>query len=394
VATDVLLYVQHLLGSGHLHRASLIGRAMADAGLDVDVVAGGPVEGVSFGAAEVHRLPAVRSLDAGFSALVDEYGRVIDDAFRARRRDLLLALFHRLEPRLLMIETFPLGRRQMRFELVPLLESAWRAVPRPLVVSSVRDILQRRSRPDREQEASNWVGRWFDRVLVHGDPAFATLDESFPAAAAFGDRLVYTGVVAAHGPAPATGRDDREGEILVSSGGGAVGRRLYEAALDSAAGPGRDWRWRLLVSAAVDAGTFRGLVAGAPAHVAVERNRADFRAMLGRCLASVSQAGYNTVADIVVAGARSVLVPFVGDGGETEQTMRAQRLERLGRAVMVSEGDLDGDRLAQAVRRSLAPPSLPPPPFRVDGAARTASLVRGWLEAAACAGEAGRSSDV
>ena len=37
----VMFYVQHLLGIGHLKRASLIARAMAAAGLDVSVVLGG-----------------------------------------------------------------------------------------------------------------------------------------------------------------------------------------------------------------------------------------------------------------------------------------------------------------------------------------------------------------
>ena len=37
----VMFYVQHLLGIGHLKRASLIARGMAAAGLDVSVVLGG-----------------------------------------------------------------------------------------------------------------------------------------------------------------------------------------------------------------------------------------------------------------------------------------------------------------------------------------------------------------
>jgi predicted glycosyltransferase len=42
----VLLYVQHLLGIGHLVRASRIASALKDAGFDVAVVMGGmPVSG-------------------------------------------------------------------------------------------------------------------------------------------------------------------------------------------------------------------------------------------------------------------------------------------------------------------------------------------------------------
>ena len=37
----VLFYVQHLLGIGHLKRATTLARAMTDAGLQVTVVSGG-----------------------------------------------------------------------------------------------------------------------------------------------------------------------------------------------------------------------------------------------------------------------------------------------------------------------------------------------------------------
>ena len=37
----VFLYVQHLLGIGHLQRAARLAKAMAAGGIDVDVVSGG-----------------------------------------------------------------------------------------------------------------------------------------------------------------------------------------------------------------------------------------------------------------------------------------------------------------------------------------------------------------
>ena len=43
---------------------------------------------------------------------------------------------------------------------------------------------------------------------------------------------------------------------------------------------------------------------------------------------SISQAGYNTLMEVVQARARAVAVPFAG-GNETEQTLRARRLGRL-----------------------------------------------------------------
>ena len=73
-------------------------------------------------------------------------------------------------------------------------------------------------------------------------------------------------------------------------------------------------------------------LAQAPAGLDVFRFRKDFPSLLAAAELSVSQAGYNTVCDVLQAGCRAILVPFAA-GGETEQTVRAERLQRLGLAV-------------------------------------------------------------
>src|SRR5687767_10412741 len=99
----ILFWVQHLLGTGHLKRAATLARAMAERGLRVVIASGGPPapwlvgEGV-----ELIQLPSVRASDLAFTSLLDEHERPIDDAFRALRRDRLLALFDELRPRVLI----------------------------------------------------------------------------------------------------------------------------------------------------------------------------------------------------------------------------------------------------------------------------------------------------
>ena len=187
----VLFHVQHLLGIGHLRRTARLARACAERGLDVTVASGGlAVAEVAFGDAALVQLPPLRAADESFRTLVDDGGRPIDDAWRARRRDALLDLFARVAPDVLVVEMFPFGRRQLRFELLPLLEAA--RASGVYTVSSVRDVLTAR-KPERTAEAAAWAGALFDAVLVHGDPAVIGFDESFPAAADIHDRLSYTG---------------------------------------------------------------------------------------------------------------------------------------------------------------------------------------------------------
>ena len=229
--TPVLFWVQHLLGSGHLKRAATLARAMSERGLRVVVASGGtPAPWLVGGGVELVQLPPVRASDLAFTSLLDEHDRPIDDRFRALRRDRLLALFQELRPRVIITEMFPFGRRAFRFELVPLLEAAARARPRPWRLCSVRDVLVRKPDPEGYAWMLAQAHAHFDRILAHTDPQLIPFGHTFPHAAALGDRLVETGYVTE--PLMAQTADGR-GEVLVSAGGGRVGARLLEAAVEA-----------------------------------------------------------------------------------------------------------------------------------------------------------------
>jgi predicted glycosyltransferase len=374
-APRAFFYVQHLLGIGHLARASRIARALAADGFEVTVVTGGtPVSG--FPGPQVHHvaLPPITAGDAGFSGLADIDGNPVDDAFKDNRRERLLAAFHQSQPDIVIIEAFPFGRRQVRFELLPLLEAIAAMDQKPLVVTSLRDILQERSKPGRDEETVALVKLYFDRVLVHGDPAFAKLEDTFPLAAEITGKVIYTGLVAAPAPAQPTEKFD----IIVSAGGGAVGNALIRAALDAAKAIGTSLSFALITGPNLPQSDFDAIKADAPAHVSVFRFRPDFASLLAGAKLSVSQAGYNTVCDILRAGCHALLIPFTA-GGETEQTVRAERLQKLGLAHVLREDDLSAERMTQAIQAALAASERPPHSLDLDGAQRTAEILRGLL---------------
>ena len=148
-----MMLVQHLLCIGHQTRAASLARAFVARGLQVVYVSGGtPVPGLQLGEARLVQLPPARTGDQAFSQLVDENGSPVDAAWRTARKAQLLATFDRERPDVLLVETFPFGRKLLAFELVPLLECAARSRPRPWVLSSVRDIVEPRSKPRRYQE--------------------------------------------------------------------------------------------------------------------------------------------------------------------------------------------------------------------------------------------------
>ncbi len=374
----VMIYVQHLLGIGHLRRIWFLACALAERNIEVDLVSGGmPIDGLIHENIQLHQLPPVRSLDGSFDTLVDEQGQPIDEAWKANRRGQLLGLYNKLKPRLLITETFPFGRRMMRFELLPLLKAARHNNNPALVVSSIRDILQPKSKPGRNQEVLDWIEAYYDKVLIHGDPKIAQLDLTFPFAGRISDKLHYSGYIVN----PASGQSDtKDGydEVIVSGGGGAASLNLLRTAI--AARPLSSLRqnhWRLLVGHNIDQQTFEQLQQTATDGMSIERNRSDFATLLNRCAVSVSQAGYNTVMDILIQKTRAVLVPFA-EAGELEQTLRARQLDKKGRTICIEEKGLTPEILAQAVDRAAG---LEIRNFDIDmnGADKSASLIQGWL---------------
>ncbi len=342
----VLIYVQHLLGVGHLHRTAAIARALVREGFETMLVSGGypdstldRLDGIQF-----RQLPPARAADASFRVILDENGQQVDEAWWQRRREALFGLSDAFKPDAVLTELFPFARRPMRHELLPWLAHLREMQPRPLVYSSVRDILVDRTKPQRDLDALNWLRTYYDGALVHGDPTLIPFDRTFPLASTVSDLLIYTGYIVEHAPAKATpdGRD----EVLVSAGGGAVGLPLFHCAI--AAKPlsqAKDATWRLLVSPMEAPEAVAELKARCDAGVIVDQARPDFPAMLGHCRLSISKAGYNTVMETLHARTRAVVVPFAG-GDETEQALRAELLAARGAMGYVRESELTPQSLA------------------------------------------------
>ena len=375
----IFFWVQHLLGIGHLKRTATLSRAFRRAGMDVTIVSGGhAVPGLDIADAKLVQLPPVRAADKYFKVLIDEHDIEIDDAFRSRRRDLLLDAYRTEAPDVILTELFPFGRRQLRGELTALLDTAMAQPDRPLIVSSVRDILVEPPKPERVQEMLERIETYYDRVLIHGDPTLIPFDDTFAHADRIADRVAYSGYVVdtpektPDGP----GTD----EVIVSAGGGAVSEELFRAAMMARKSTRlSDRTWRILAGHALPADVFTALQAEAPDGVIVERARPDFTTLMANCALSISQGGYNTVMEMMAARTRGVIVPYAG-GLETEQTLRARLLENRSGIRSIPEDSLNPDTLAHAVDAALAAPPPDASGLNTDGADASARLIAEWFE--------------
>ena len=370
----VLFYVQHLLGIGHVFRATRVGRELARAGAEVHMVWGGTrLPSIDTQGLEMHFLEPVRVADAGFQDLVDADGNPVSDAMKHRRREALLALFEDLQPDIVITEAYPFGRRQMRFELEPLMK-ATRAAPRHVfTVASIRDIMQEGRAEKRVKESVDAAKAWFDLVVVHGDPNLIRIEETLQGAEAILDKVRYGGLVTPPPPdlsvPPAIAAD-----VVVSTGGGAFGHTLTQAALE-AMPLSRHFpdNWLLIAGSERAEADFLALKQAAPAGMRVERFVPDLARILASASVSVSMAGYNTVGDLLRVKRPAVLVAHTG-GRETEQLRRARIMAGKGLAVMLTDAELTPQAIADAVDRAV---DLPPARtgFDLDGAAHAAAII-------------------
>jgi predicted glycosyltransferase len=351
----VFIYVQHLLGAGHLVRAMALAKSLAHE-YSVCLVSGGlPIEREVEGYRFV-QLPTIRVFDQSFDRLVGEDDQPVDESYRVARRALLLDTLADFNPQVVITETYPFGRRQFRFEIEPMLE--WCREHKTILIASIRDILQRRSLA-KEQEMVRVVLENYDLILVHSDDNFVKLQSSFSLTAEISEKIAYTGYI--HADSPSQSRDENQcdtvnhpplgtGEVIVAGGSGSVsGHLLSVAQATRPISVANQIKWRLLT------GRTGHQSADSSSHSAsdstamvIEPNRSDYPELLRHCRLSVSQAGYNSVLDLLAAGCPAIVVPFEGDG-ETEQLDRARALAEAGRLVMIREAELTPNTLAAAI---------------------------------------------
>lgn len=379
-----MFYCQHVLGMGHFIRSTEIVRGLTD--FDVYFLNGGEiVPGFDPpSSVEIINLPPIKS-DAQFSGLraTDESQNL--DEIKEARKQRILNEYDRIKPDVVVIELFPFGRKKFDFELIPLLERC-KADNRVKVACSLRDILvSKRDQRKFEERACQIANQYFDLVLVHTDPRFQRLEESFSLTNELKCQICYTGFVAqtaVESGLATTGEwmiASDEKKILVSIGGGRVGSELIDCASEASRLLAEKLPHRILAFAGpyMSEDEFRRLQAklGGKSKFELRRYTTDFLSYLSRADLSISMAGYNTCMNIITAGARAVVYPFTG-GGNDEQTLRAVKLGELGVVEVIHGHELNPWNLAEKIFNAISKPKPSSVQLDLNGVCRTAEALK------------------
>ena len=378
----LLFYCQHAMGMGHLVRSLALAEALSQS-FRVVLLNGGELPSYLSlpRTIEFINLPPLRLANGQLISCDRRYSLAqAQDA----RLDRILNSFRWLRPEVLLTELYPFGRKKFEFELLPLLEEATTQCHfAPLIVCSLRDILvsSRSDQQKHEERVVSIANRWFDAILVHSDPTFARLEESFDPRTALSTSVHHTGFVVGNRQKLPRDRSGN-GPILVSVGGGHYGFQLLSSAIEAhalltetepltmkvVAGPFLpEAQWKDLC---VTAEGRRGMT--------LVRSVPDLYAELSEARASISQCGYNTAMEIIQAQVPAVVVPFAA-GGEDEQLKRARRLETLGAMRVLEQNELTPKRLADEIRNLIDfEPQMTHLNF--DGARRSTEILHDLLE--------------
>jgi predicted glycosyltransferase len=348
----LLFYCQHSLGMGHLVRALTLAHKFVEC-FHVVFLNGGrfPEHLTPSADIEIINLPPIGMAEDNQLYSQDEQCSLLEA--QALRREMILTAFEHYQPDVILIELFPFGRKKFAGELLPLLKSAKRRIEnRPLVLCSLRDIMVgARKDQSRHDDRARWlVDRYFNGVLVHSDPKFASLEESFKPSRLLKTPVFYTGFVLPGNTIQTKGV--RQRRVLVSAGGGMVGAPLFHVALKA-----QPLLWsKLNLPMTLVAGPFlpeedwldlKAQAVGCPG-LTLQRSVSDMSLLLATHSVSVSQCGYNTVMDILKSGIAALVVPFAL-GQEDEQSNRAQRLSKLGLLRKVEANHLSVERFVAEV---------------------------------------------
>jgi predicted glycosyltransferase len=372
----LLFYCQHSVGLGHLMRSYALCRALSDRFRVVLVTGGQSPAGIE--PPDDVEVVALPPLGVGADGRFESHDRrfSVDRAWAARREQ-ILAAFDELDPAVVLVELFPFGRAKFARELVPLLDAA-RATG-AVTACSLRDILvsRRSNQREHDERACALANAYFDAVLVHSDPSFARLEDTFGARRHLAVPVHYTGFVVDGDD----GESTRGDHVVVSAGGGRVGGPLLRAA--AVAQRNLDLPMKLIAGPFCPDAEWRALEEQVRDGLELVRAVPDLGDELRQAAASVSQCGYNTALEIIQTSVPALVVPYATPE-EDEQHRRARRLARRGALRMLDPDRLDPATLADEIEalRTFEPV---PPAIDLDGGERTCerlSALAGRVEAA------------
>ena len=357
-----IFYCQYIRGIGHLVRTVELIRYLLNT-FEVCLITGGEsISGFQFPESiKIVYLPAIKGDEQNNELKLKTVDPTLNiEDCKQIRTQIILDTVNNFKPDLLVIEHFPFGS-MFSFELIPLLEFIRAKHQATKIICSLRDVVLIKQGDINDLIICNTLNQYFDLLLIHGDPNFIKLDESFSRFDDIKCPVKYTGYVTRqinkHDQQLNSIKNRGYTQILVSIGGGRVGYNLLESLIYSSPALSLKIEHKILIFTGpfMPEEQFIQLqhLSSRLSHIEIYRYTPNLIHYMYESDISISMAGYNTIADILVTRIPSLLFIFDFQYQDDEQKIRAEKLEQFGIVDIIRSDELQSDLIANKIYNHL-----------------------------------------
>jgi len=334
--------------------AGTVSRALATAeklgeSFDVTLVLDDSVWDATLIDSAVRILPVGRGIPAGLTPALPVAG-----GDEGSRRDRLLREIRRLNPRVLLVDGFPLERKELEEEVLPLIEAAREENPGEVFIASVSDCIMGDScfpAPGGLERRARLLNRYFDAAIVRSDPVFARLEEFFQPKTVMRIPVYHAGFV----PLQPTELDklyEHRRGVVVCAGAGASSKALIKSAIEAHRILQRKLKENMRVIGGAELPEhdwleLRQQAAGIPG-LSLKKFCPEEGYQMAAARWCICECDADAALNVLRSGTPSILVP---GAPEHEQTERARRLVYWGAGRMLMPRHLNGASLANELHQ-------------------------------------------
>ena len=344
---QVVFYSHDSQGLGHFRRNRALARALADA---VPALTGRPVTGLlvngvdgASGMSTPHGFDVVTlpAIGKGVNGYGPRHLGIGMGDLTTLRGEIVRATLSKFAPDLVVVDRHALGVGR---ELEPALRELRARRPGAHVVLGLREVLDDPAAVRREWEATPpaVIRELFDEIWVYGDPEVHDLRTTGELPGELADLVTFQGYLAKGRVEDPPGVDPETPYLVTTVGGGSDGLRLCGAAAIARVPEGHNHV--LITGPQMSDDDYAKVLEVADPRTVVVRSVDDAAGLIRGAAASVSMAGYNTVAETMATDVPALFVPR--ERPRQEQLIRARGLADLGVADLLREDDLTPEALS------------------------------------------------
>jgi predicted glycosyltransferase len=364
---SLVFYCQSLVGIGHLTASLQVIRELLQHS-DVDLIYGGHKIDINLDHLGFRyiSLPTIL-IDEKSGHLYDPDGQNLIEQLWLLRSEKITTFLHSNYDAAI-VEFFPFGRRKFKKEIHRLFQQLREQNSNIPIFSFVREVLIPEP-VEAEQRIVDSINNFFHTVFIRGDPNVIRFEETFSLTEQIADKIFYLGYLGATLPKTLPPRTN---QILVSQGGGNVGKQLLVAAIRTACLlPDHIFMVATGSEASASDVSYLQSFIQSP-NVKIVSFLADFRQHMLTSALSINMGGDNTLLDAIVTKTPSLAFPYPGN---TEQTIRIEKLANKGLVIHLKESNLNPQSLKNQILSALSKP-YPTTSIDLNGATNMSQKIK------------------